>query len=83
MSSGVGCTSYIDMLDLYVTSCKERSIRKLIGWGTGVRRTMKIFAQGKINKKKNSCTPINPKKVSCSVLKKLHKGNVNEKISCG
>ena len=33
MSSDVGCTSYIYMLDLYVTSCKERSIRKLIGWG--------------------------------------------------
>lgn len=45
-------------------------------------RTMKIFAQGEINEK-NSCMPINPKKFSCAFLKKLYKGNVYEKNSCG
>ena len=35
---------------------------------------------------KNSCTPINPKKYSCLVLKKIHTRNLkfdNEKNSCG
>ena len=40
------------------------------GGGVGGRRTMKIFAQGKINKR-NSCMPINPKKFSCTVVKKI------------
>ena len=34
--------------------------------------------------KKNSCTPMKPKKYSCKGLKKIHTGNlITEKNSCG
>lgn len=73
MSSDAGYTSYIYMLELDVTSCKERSIRKLIGGGgAGVERAMKIFAQGKINKKVHARQLT--QKFSCSVLKKIIQG---------
>ena len=56
---------------------KGRTIGKLMGgvgggWGGGGggRSTKKTFALGKIRRKKNSCTPINPKKYSCYGLKK-------------
>ena len=39
----------------------------------GVGEEQKIFAHGKI-KRKNSCTPINPKKYSCYGLKKFIQG---------
>ena len=38
----------------------------------------------KIKMKKNSCTPINPKKYSCYGLKKIHTRNlITKKNSCG
>ena len=54
-------------------------------WGGGGRQnTKKIFAHGKIKWKKNSCTPINPKKYSCYGLKKIHTRNlITTKNSCG
>ena len=37
----------------------------------------------KFNEKKNSCTPINPKKYSCYGLKKVHTRNlITKKNSC-
>ena len=53
-------------------------------WGSG-RSTKIIFAQGKIKlKKKNSCSPINPKKNPCNGLKKIHTRNlITKKNSCG
>ena len=52
------------------------------GGGVGGAKYKKIFAQGKIKWKKNSCTPINPKKYSCHGLKKKnsYKEFDNEKI---
>ena len=54
------------------------------GGGGGGRSTKKIFAQGKIEWKRNSCTPINHKKYSCYGLKKIHTRNLmTKKNSCG
>ena len=54
------------------------------GGRRGGRSTKKIFAQGKIKWKKNSCTPINPKKYSCYGLKKIHTRNlITKNNSCG
>ena len=62
---------------------KGWTIGKLMGGvgGGGRRRsTKKIFAHGKIRRKKNSCTLINPKKYSCHGLKKIsYKEFDNEK----
>ena len=54
---------------------KGRSIRKLMGrgWG-GAKYKKKYSRKGKLNDKKNSCTPINPKKYSCYGLKKFIQG---------
>ena len=62
-------------------SLKGRTIRKPIGGKGGVGRAKykKIFAQGKIKWKKNSCTAINPKKYSCYGLKFSYKEFDNEK----
>ena len=52
--------------------------------GGGGRSTKKIFAQGKIKGKKNSCTKINPKRYSCHGLKTIHTRNlITKKNSCG
>ena len=56
---------------------KGRTIRNLIG-GRG-RITKKSSCKGKLNEK-NSCMPSNPKKYSCTGLKKSYKRNANEKI---
>ena len=54
------------------------------GGGSGAgAKFKKIFAQGKIKWKKNSCTAINPKKYSCYGLKFSYKEFDNEKNSCG
>ena len=45
-------------------------------WGGGGWSTKKIFPQGNIKWKKNSCTLINPKKYSCYGLKKIHARNL-------
>ena len=55
-----------------------RTIREnLCGGGGEVPK--KIFAKRKIKWKKNSCTPINPKKYSCHGLKKIHTRNLMTK----
>ena len=55
------------------------------GGGGGGRSTKKIFAEGKIKWRKNSCTLNNPKKYSCYGLKKkFHSRNLmTKKNSCG
>ena len=52
-------------------------------WGGGAKYKKNIRAMEN-SMKKNSCTPINPKKYSCYRLKKLHTGNmITKKYSCG
>ena len=59
---------------------KGRTIRKLMGAGG---KPKKIRARENLIKK-NSCTPINPKKYSCKGLKKIHTRNlITKKNSCG
>ena len=71
---------------LFLSRCKGRTIRKLIGGGRGRGRAKykKIYSRkGKLNEK-NSCTPINPKKYSYCGLKKIHTRNlITRKNSCG
>ena len=54
-------------------------------WRGGGRSIKKIFAQGKITRKKiHALTPINPKIHSCYGLKKIHtKHLITKKNSCG
>ena len=53
------------------------------GGGGAVEVQKKKFMQGKIKWKKNSWTPINPKKYSCYSLKKIHTRNlITKKNSC-
>ena len=52
--------------------------------GGGVGEEQKNMRARENYKKKNSCTPINPKKYSCYGLKKIHIRNlITGKISCG
>ena len=52
-------------------------------WGGG-RSTKKNIRARENQTKKNSCTPINPKKYSCYGLKKIHTRNlITKKSSCG
>ena len=52
--------------------------------GVGAKYKKKYSLRGKLNEKKNSCTPINPKKYSCYGLKNSYKEFDNEKKnSCG
>ena len=46
------------------------------GKGGGRITKKKIFAQGEIKRKKNSCAPINPKKYLCYGLKKNYTRNL-------
>ena len=63
---------------------KARTIRKLTGgggWGGEVQK--KYSHKGKLNEK-NSCTPINPKKILILWPKKIHTRNlITKKNSCG
>ena len=54
-------------------------------WGEGAGGIQKKYSRkGKLNEKKNSGTPINPKKYSCHGLKKIHRRNmITKKNSCG
>ena len=62
---------------------KGRTFRKLIVWGGGGEVQKRYSPWGKIKRKKNSCTPINPKKYSCFGLKKIHTKNlITKKNSC-
>ena len=53
---------------------KGRTIRKLMGGRAKYKK--KIRARENLIIKKNSCTPINPKKYSCKGLKKIHTRNL-------
>ena len=57
---------------------KGRTIRKLIGGaGAGARAKYQKNIRARENEmKKNSCTPINPKKYSCYGLKKIGRAHV-------
>ena len=53
-------------------------------WGGRANYKKKIRARENLIIKKNSCTPINPKKYSCKGLKKIHTRNlITKKNSCG
>ena len=70
--------------DLSISSFRDGPLENLWGGGGGGRSTKKIFAQGKIERKKNPWTPINPKKYSCYGLKMIHTRNlITKKYSCG
>ena len=52
-------------------------------WGGGVGEEQKNMRARENYKKKNSCTPINPKKYSCYGLKKIHtRSLITKKNSC-
>ena len=48
--------------------------------GGGGEVQKRYSGKGKLNGKKNSCTPFNPKKYSCFGLKKIHTKNLIKKI---
>ena len=56
-----------------------------LGGGERARAYFKKKIRAKENLiKKNSCTPVNPKKYSCKGLKKIHTRNlITKKNSCG
>ena len=58
---------------------RDGPLEILLGGEWGRAKYKKIFSQGKIKWKKNSCTPINPKKYSCYGLKFSYKEFDNEK----
>ena len=47
-----------------MTELKGWAITKLMGGGAGAGEAQKKYSRkGKLHEKKNSCTPINPKKI--------------------
>ena len=44
------------------------------GWGAKSKKIYIYSRRGKLNEKKNACTPFNPKKYSCYDLKKIIQG---------
>ena len=49
------------------------------GGGGGGRSTKKYSRKGKLNEKKNSCTPVKPKTYSFYGLRKIHTRNLIKK----
>ena len=64
---------FLKITDHAQTQFRDGPLENL--WG-GEQNTKKIFAQGKIEWKKKSIMPINPKKYSCYGLKKIRTRNL-------
>ena len=56
----------------FIVTSEGRTIRKLMRGRAKYQK--KYWREGKLNEKKTSCTPINPKKYSCYGLKKCIQG---------
>ena len=67
----ISLTFFLLQMSQYNTIAKINLLNQLVQ-----KSTKKVFAQGKIKRKKNSCTPINPKRYSCFGLKKIHAKNL-------
>ena len=74
------CCTYFSLIDKLLW-LRDKTLENL-WWRAG--EVQKYSRKGKLNLKKNSRTPSNPKKYSCYGLKKIHTRNlITKKNSCG
>ena len=69
----------IDICVVSGTPLRDGPLENL--WGGGGSTKKNIRTQENLNEKKNSCTPINPKKYSCYGLKTIHTKYLITKIN--